>query len=371
MRLFLALTLAAMTAAFPAAAQHEHHGGKETLGRVSFPTSCAAAVQPEIDRAAAMLHSFWFDATHKAFDKIAAADPGCAMAHWGVAMTLWGNPFVRQPIPAERQQAGLAAAERAIALASRATHREQMYIDAAAALWRDADTLDHIARLARHEQAMKALYEAHPEDSEAAMFYARAIIANAPPTDLEFKRQLYAASLLEPLFAKQPDHPGLAHYIIHTFDSPKLATHGLSAAKRYAAIAPAAPHALHMPSHIFTRLGYWDESIGTNRRSAAAEPDSNAAAHPNDYMVYAYLQQGRDADAWRVIARSREMADRYYGGILGYNAAAMPARYALERSAWKEAAAFRASRVRSARHEAGTRRKRRARSPRSVRSATR
>jgi tetratricopeptide (TPR) repeat protein len=340
MRCSIFLSVAAIVLASPAVAQHEQHGGKETLGRVSFPTSCAAAVQPDVDRAAAMLHSFWFDATHKAFDKVAAADPTCAMAHWGVAMTLWGNPFVRQPIPAERQQAGLAAAERAAALASRATHREQMYIEAAAALWRDADKLDHNARLARHEQAMQALYEAHPEDPEAAMFYARAVIANAPPTDLEFKRQRYAATLLEPLFDKQPDHPGLAHYIIHTFDSPNLATHGLAAAKRYAQIAPAAPHALHMPSHIFTRLGYWDESIETNRRSAAAEPDSNAAVHANDYMVYAYLQQGRDAEAWRVISRAREMANRYYGAILGYNAAAMPARYALERSAWKEAAAI-------------------------------
>jgi hypothetical protein len=287
-----------------------------------------------------MLHSFWFDAAHKAFDKVATVDPTCAMAHWGVAMTLWGNPFVRQPIPPERQRAGLAAAERAIALASKATHRERMYIDAAAALWREGDKIDHLARLARHEDGMKALYDAHPDDPEAAMFYARAIIANAPPTDLEFKRQRYAATLLEPLFEKQPDHPGLAHYIIHTFDSPKLAEHGLSAARRYAVIAPSAPHALHMPSHIFTRLGYWDESIETNRRSAAAEPDSNAAAHPNDYMVYAYLQQGRDGDAWRVVARSRDAADRYYGGILGYNAVAMPARYALERSAWTEASAL-------------------------------
>ncbi|HEY7408693.1 MAG TPA: hypothetical protein VH638_10545 [Gemmatimonadaceae bacterium] len=321
-----------------AAAQHEHHGAGEVLGRVSFPTSCAAGVQPDIDRAAAMLHSFWFEAAHRAFDAIATTDPACAMAHWGVAMTLWGNPFVRQPIPAERQRTGLAAAERALALASKVSHREQMYIEAVAALWRDADALDHLARLARHEQAMKALHEAHPDDTEATVFYARAIIANAPPTDLEFKRQLFAATLLEPLFKKQPDHPGLAHYIIHTFDAPQLATHGLSAARRYAAIAPAAPHALHMPSHIFTRLGYWDESIETNRRSAAAEPDSNAAAHPNDYMVYAYLQQGRDGEAARVVARSRDVADRYYGGIRDYNAVAMPARYALERSAWKEAA---------------------------------
>ncbi|MGQ0648736.1 MAG: tetratricopeptide repeat protein, partial [Gemmatimonadaceae bacterium] len=167
-----------------------------------------------------------------------------------------------------------------------------------------------------------------------------AVIANAPPADLEFKRQLYAGTLLEPMFTKQPEHPGLAHYLIHTFDSPKLAQHGLDAAKRYAAIAPAAPHALHMPSHIFTRLGLWDESIETNRRSAKAEPDSNAAVHPNDYMVYAYLQQGRDAEAERVVSRSRVAADRYYGAVLGYNAAAMQARYALERSAWRDAAAL-------------------------------
>jgi hypothetical protein len=337
MRLLLTLS-AAIIAASPAFAQHEHHGGGETVGKVSFPTSCNAAVQPQMDRAAAMLHSFWFEAANRAFTAIAAADSTCAMAHWGVAMTLWGNPFVRQPIPAERQRDGLAAAERAAARASHVSHREQMYIEAATALWRDNDRLDHLARLARHEEAMKKLYDAHGDDPEAAVFYARAVIANAPPTDLEFKRQLYAATLLEPLFAKQPDHPGLAHYIIHTFDSPKLANHGLAAAKRYAAIAPAAPHALHMPSHIFTRLGYWDESIATNRRSANAESDSNAAVHPNDYMVYAYLQQGRDREAGRVVTRSRDVANRYYGAILGYNALAMQARYALERSAWSEAA---------------------------------
>jgi tetratricopeptide (TPR) repeat protein len=339
MRLPLSLT-AVLLVTSPALAQHEHHAGGETLGKVSFPTSCNASVQPQMDRAAAMLHSFWFEEAHKTFAEIAKADPTCAMAHWGVAMTLWGNPFVRQPIPAERQRDGMAAAERAVALASRASHREQMYIDAAAALWRDAEKLNHLARLGRHEEAMKKLYDAHGDDPEAAVFYARAIIANAPPTDLEFRRQLYAATLLEPLFEKQPDHPGLAHYIIHTFDSPKLATHGLAAAKRYAAIAPAAPHALHMPSHIFTRLGYWDESIETNRRSANAEPDSNAAVHPNDYMVYAYLQQGRDGEAGQVVSRSRGAADAYYGAILGYNAVAMQARYALERSAWAEAAAL-------------------------------
>ena len=339
MRFALAALAAAALSAAPARAQHEHHG-TDTLGTVVFPTSCAPAVQPAFERAAAMLHSFWFEAAQRAFEQVAAADTSCAMAHWGVAMTLWGNPFVRQPIPPERQRAGLAAAERAAALAGGASHRERMYVDAAQALWRATAEGDHLAGLARHEEAMKALYDAHPEDPEAAMFYARAVIANAPPTDLQYRRQLYAASLLEPLFARQPEHPGLAHYIIHTFDSPKLARQGLTAAKRYAAIAPAAPHALHMPSHIFTRLGLWDESIATNRRSAAAEPDSNAAVHPNDYMVYAYLQEGRDVEARAVVSRTENQADRFYGAIVGYNAVAMPARYALERADWAAAAAL-------------------------------
>ena len=335
----VSLCLALCVAVSPALAQqHDHAGG--TLGTVSFPTSCASAVQPQFDRAAAMLHSFWFAEANKAFSDVATADPTCAMAHWGVAMTAWGNPFVRQPIAAAQQTVGLAAAERAKALAANAEHREQMYIDAALALWRDAATMDHLARLARHETAMKMLYELHPEDPEAAMFYARAVIANAPPTDLTFKRQLVAAGVLEPMFKERPDHPGLAHYIIHTFDSPKLASQGLAAAKRYAEIAPAAPHALHMPSHIFTRLGYWDESIATNRRSANAEPDSNAAEHPNDYMVYAYLQQGRDGEAKKVVERARPASDVFYRAVAGYNAVAMQARFALERSAWREAAAL-------------------------------
>jgi tetratricopeptide (TPR) repeat protein len=335
-----AIALATGLAASPVAGQHDHGKPGEKLGAVSFSTSCTQGVQKHFDRAMAMLHSFWFDEANKTFTYVANADPTCAMAHWGVAMTAWGNPFVRQPIGAEQQRIGLAAAERAALLARNAPHREQMYIDAALALWRDADKADHLARLARHEEAMRKLYQTHPEDPEAAMFYARALIANASPTDLKFTSQLRAASLLEPLFEKQPDHPGLAHYIIHTFDSPKLAGQGLSAAKRYASIAPAAPHALHMPSHIFTRLGLWDESIHTNRRSAAAEPDSNAAVHPNDYMVYAYLQQGRDKEAWTVVARTKAAADRFYGAILGYNAAAMQARFALERSAWADAAAL-------------------------------
>ncbi|MCI0435814.1 MAG: hypothetical protein L0271_19555, partial [Gemmatimonadetes bacterium] len=220
-----------------------------------------------------------------------------------------------------------------------ATARERAWLDAAAALWADPQQ-NHLERMRAHEAAMKRVVDAHPDDGEATIFYGRIVVANAPPNDLTFARQLHAATIFEPLFAKQPDHPGLAHYIIHAFDSPALADQGLDAAKRYAGIAPAAPHALHMPSHIFTRLGHWEESIATNARSAQAEANPDAAVHPMDYMVYAYLQMGRDREAGEVVARATQQSDRFYGGLLGYNFAAMPARFALERNQWAAAAAL-------------------------------
>jgi tetratricopeptide (TPR) repeat protein len=287
-----------------------------------------------------MLHSFWFDEAQRTFEQIAKDDPKCAMAQWGIAMTLLGNPLVGQPLPDARLHDAVNAAERADALAERVTPRERGYIDATLALYRDVGP-DRRPRLQAYENVMRAVRDQHPEDPEAAIFYALALIANAPPNDLTFAHQREASEILTPLFAKQPNHPGLAHYIIHAFDSPRLAAYGLDAARRYADIAPSAPHALHMPSHIFTRLGYWDESIATNRRSAAAEPDSNAAVHAMDYMVYAYLQEGRDEEARKVVSRAVQNADRFYGGTLGYNFAAMPARYALERGSWSEAAQLR------------------------------
>jgi tetratricopeptide (TPR) repeat protein len=323
-----------------AQAGHHHPASSEKLGRVSFPTSCNAAVQPRFERAVAMLHSFWFDEAHRAFQQVAADDPTCAVAHWGIAMTLLGNPLIGQPLPEPRLKSAVAAAERASALAAHASPRERAYVDAALALYRDVGA-DRRPRLQAYESAMRTVREQFPDDAEAAIFYAIAVVANAPPSDLTFARQKHAAEVLTPLFARQPDHPGLAHYIIHAFDSPRLAEHGLGAARRYADIAPSAPHALHMPSHIFTRLGYWDESISTNRRSAAAEPDSNAAVHPMDYMVYAYLQQGRDEEARKVVTRAVQNDDRFYAGIIGYNFAAMPARYALERGRWVDAAQLR------------------------------
>ncbi|MBW3572531.1 MAG: hypothetical protein KY467_15625, partial [Gemmatimonadetes bacterium] len=328
----------ALLAATPAGAQDHAHAAHGDVGRVHFPTSCSAAAQPAFERGVAMLHSFWFDQALRTFQQAAAADPGCAMAHWGVAMTLLGNPFTgASPAEGELREA-LAAARAAVAGAR--TARERGYAEAVLALYHDYPSVDHRTRLRAHEEAMRGVHQAHPEDPEAAIFYARAVIANAPPADLTFARQLYAARLLEPLFRARPDHPGLAHYTIHAYDAPPIAGQGLDAARRYADIAPAAPHALHMPSHIFTRLGHWDESIETNRRSAAAEPDSNAAVHPNDYMVYAYLQQGRDAAAERVVRRAVQNTDRFYSSILGYNYVAMPARLALERGRWEDAAAL-------------------------------
>jgi len=334
----VALLFSIALAPVASAQDHQHAGDPATVGTVRFPTSCSAAAQPHFEQAVAMLHSFWFEQAQGAFEEVARHDPTCAMAHWGIAMTLLGNPYTGVAPQPERQAAATAAAERAVALAASASPRERGYAESVRALHDTKGTPDFRTRLRAHEAGLDRLRRQAPDDPEATIFYGRAVIANAPPDDLAFERQRYAASLLEPLFADRPDHPGLAHYLIHAYDSPALAQHGLGAAQRYAGIAPAAPHALHMPSHIFTRLGHWDESIDMNTRSAAAEPNPNAAVHPMDYLVYAYIQQGRHGEARRVVDRAIELPDRFYGGILGYNFAAMPARYALERSDWAAAA---------------------------------
>jgi Tfp pilus assembly protein PilF len=337
----LPVVFGALALAGPLRAQeHEHAAGGEAIGSVHFPTSCNEAAQERFDRGVAKLHSFWFASANEEFAAAAAADPACAMAHWGTAMTHWGNPMARNAPSAEQTTEAVAALARAEALAGGATPRERAYIEAAAALYRDHETVGFLDRMRAHEEALQAVVAANPDDTEAAIFHARMMVANADPADLTFARQQEAAEILLPLFEAQPQHPGLAHYIIHAFDAPPIAGQGLAAAQRYAEIAPAAPHALHMPSHIFTRLGYWDESIETNRRSAEASPQPDAAVHPLDYMVYAYLQQGMDAAAEEVVGRIATPDDPYYGAIQGYNAAAMPARYALERGDWTAAAAL-------------------------------
>jgi tetratricopeptide (TPR) repeat protein len=338
--LALALTLLGAPAALAQEHDHGHAGDASGIGRVEFPTRCAPAAQAHFERGVAMLHSFWFEAAEHAFQEAAAADARCPMPHWGIAMTLLGNPFTGVSPSAASLARALEAAERAQTLAAATDARELGYARAALALYADHGNTPFRARLQAHEAAMRALHQAHPDDAEAAIFLARAMIANAPPSDLSTR----SSSRRPPSWSRSSTTVPTTRGSRTTPSTPSTRRRSPSGRwtrrARYAGIAPDAPHALHMPSHIFTRLGYWDESIETNRRSAAAEPDSNAAVHPMDYLVYAYLQQGRDEEARAVVERAVQHADRFYGGILGYNFAAMPARLALERGRWADAAAL-------------------------------
>lgn len=335
----LALALALALPASATAQEHQH--GAENLGTVKFPVSCNAEAQNRMNRAVAMLHSFWFPEARRTFESVVQADSGCGVAYWGIALSHFGNPMAGG-ISGPAQAAGWQAAQKAASIGAR-SDRDRAYIEAAAALFRDHDKLDNRTRMRAYEQVMKSIVERFPDDEEAKIFHGIIRVANAPPTDLTFAQQKEAAQVLTALYKQQPKHPGLAHYIIHAFDSPPLANLALDAARQYADIAPAAPHAQHMPSHIFTRLGYWDESIKTNRRSADLEPTPGAKSHASDYMVYAYLQQGRDAQAKEVIEAIGANTTGYLpaGNLAGYNTFAMVARYALERDDWKAAAALR------------------------------
>ncbi len=336
--------------AAPQADQHGHGAPAGRLGAVHFPTSCTPAAQPAFDRGVALLHSFWFSAAIESFQTALAADPRCVIGQWGIAMSWWGNPFAGFRSP-QGLTAGLAATDAARASGA-GTDREKAYVGAVDLLFRDAATIDQRARTLAYEQAMAALAARYPDDIEARIFYALALDQTALPTDKTYTNQLKAAAILEDEFTRQPEHPGLAHYIIHSFDVPALAPRALDAARRYAKIAPDAPHALHMPSHTFTRVGSWQESIDTNIASAAAARKANAATeelHALDYEVYAYLQTAQDAAAKRTIggiaAPGERLAQPGAGNAApppaGYYAlAAMPARYALERAAWAEAAAL-------------------------------
>jgi len=321
----------------PGSAQEHAHGAGD-LGSVSFPVTCSPEARVRMNTAVAMLHSFWFPEARRAFEEVAEADPGCGIAWWGVALTHFGNPMAGGS-GSSGQAAGWAAAQKGLAAGAR-TARERQYIEAAAVLFRDHATVDNRTRMRAYERAMQAIAEQYPDDTEARIFHSIFMVANASPTDLTFAQQKRAAEVLTRLYREQPRHPGLAHYIIHAFDSPPLAQLALDAARQYADIAPAAPHAQHMPSHIFTRLGYWDESIRVNRRSADLEDTPGGKSHPMDYLVYAYLQQGKDAEALNVIQElGGNTTGEYIAGTLGsYNAVAIPARYALERDDWASAA---------------------------------
>jgi tetratricopeptide (TPR) repeat protein len=333
-KLFLIVALIALVHASLGRTQER---ATEKLGKVHFPVSCSAAAQEQFDRAVALLHSFWLDEAAKAFAAIAQADPGCAMAHWGSAMTLFGNPFT-WPLSGKALPDGWAAVEKAKAAQAK-TQRERDYIGAVEMFYKDWDKVDHRTRALAYAKAMEELAQRYPEDTEASVFYALALDVTALPTDKTYANQLKAAKILEKVFAEQPDHPGVAHYLIHSYDFPPIAAQGLTAARRYASIAPSAPHALHMPSHIFTRQGLWEESIETNRRSAATSKSHFDSLHAMDYLEYAYLQGARDRDAKRVLDEiaAIKKVDREHL-VTAYALAAIPARYALERGRWADAA---------------------------------
>jgi hypothetical protein len=335
-------------------AQHEQHAGgaPDQIGaaHVKFETSCAAPVRDDFNKGVALLHSFWFPEAIAAFNDILKRDPSCAMAHWGIALSHWGNPFAGIKNPKVVEQARMAI-EQAKTTGS-PTPRERALIDAVAQLTTDATPATHPARIAAYEAAMAKVASEHPKDIEIKMFWALAINQTAPATDKTYARQLKAAEILEPLFASMPEHPGLAHYIIHAYDTPPLAPKALAAARRYASLAPAVPHALHMPSHTFTRVGYWKESIETNRRSADAARKAGGPAgageelHALDYQIYAYLQLAQDTAAKSSLERALSVVggqDGIAAGAAGagaYALAVMPARFALERGQWAEAAAL-------------------------------
>jgi len=382
-RRVLILILAILCLVSVATAQ-EKSGDAEKLGKVHFAVSCLPDTQLQFDRATAMLHSFWYPQGFNAFAEIAKTDPGCAMAYWGMAISRRGNPLVGAPSPQVLKD-GLESAGKA-KLAEAKTQRERDYIAAIETYYKDWDKLDYRTRVMAYEKAMEQVYLRYPEDSEAAVFYALAmneavtvlpadpnftrqlkagailekVLASEAavfyalatneavtvlPADPNFTRQLKAGAILEKVLAANPEHPGALHYLIHSYDFPALADRGLVAARQYGDVAPSAPHALHMPSHVYSMLGMWQDSIKSNK---AALSVAKGYAHALDFMVYAYLQMAQDIEAKRGVERSMELqksqgasgAANPTGAVLaGYTAlAAIPARYAIERGAWAEAA---------------------------------
>ena len=346
---FSETVITALIVAFPLKAQEHdaHRHGGDRLGRVSFPVSCTPEARRRFEHAMAVLHSFWWEEGEKAFNAVLAADSTCPMAHWGIALNAWGNPFASGPAGPTLAK-GVEAASRATALPAR-TRRERGFIAAVAALYRDAESRSNAARLQAYADTMARLYRDYPRDVEVAIYHALALLATAPRTDTSFAQQRRAIGILEPLFARHPQHPGLAHYVIHATDSPPLARLGLPAARRYARIAPAAPHAQHMPSHIFVRLGLWDETVASNWKSFKAGIDYAAGAglpnatphelHALDYAVYGYLQRGQDSAARATVALVRGIRPTDARALIyAYNSTAMEARIPLERGDWTAAA---------------------------------
>ena len=326
-----------LTLAQPALAQADD----QKLGKVHFETSCKPDAQKQFDRAILYQHSFWYRASQMAFEDALKADPECGMAYWGIALSLLWNPHV--PAPAKNLGEGAAAIAKGKSVGAN-TQRERDYIDALAVIYADHDKLGHLPRTQAYAKAMEQVALRYPQDDEAQIHYALALNTSASPADKSYANQLKGAAILEPIFMRQPQHPGVAHYLIHLYDYPPIAEKGLKAARLYAKIAPDAAHAQHMPSHIFTRVGYWQESIDSNivaARVAKASSDLHDQLHSMDYLVYAHLQLGQDAKAKAVLDDMTTVAGFTETFLPGpYAMAASPARYAIERGDWKAAAAL-------------------------------
>lgn len=339
-RRFLPVLVSLSFLLFPLATfAHEDDKPSGRLGTVAFPNSCSEKVKADFERGVAMLHSFWYNAAEETFAKVFEKDPQCAIAAWGYASILMNNPLAGQGASKENAAKAVAALDKAKQVRA-GTLRERDYIDAVSAYYEDWANRGEKARQQARADAYAKLAASYPADDEAQIFHALYNAATQQQSDQTYAAYLKSAAILEEQFRKHPDHPGVAHYLIHSYDAPPIAEKGLNAAKRYASIAPAAPHALHMPSHIFTRVGYWEESAATNKRSmdvAKKNNDTAEAYHAVDYMVYAYLQLGRDKEARRYADEVAAVARTSPAIAIPYAVAAMPARIAVERGNWKAA----------------------------------
>jgi tetratricopeptide (TPR) repeat protein len=337
-KLLFAASIATVAAAGPCAPVLAQDDTDQKLGKVHFATSCNDTAQRRFDRAMRYQHSFWYAESKEIYQEALKADPECAIAYWGIALALLNNPHGAVPTP--NLPLGLAAIEKGQAVGAK-TERERDYIDALSVMYVDYDKIPHQARVQSYLKKMAALATKYPDDDEAQIFYAITLNVAASPADKTYANQLKGAAILEPIWQRQPQHPGIAHYLIHLYDYPPIADKGIPAALRYSKIAPNAPHAQHMPSHIFTRVGYWKESIAANLASvqaAKASKESGDQLHGQDYLVYAYLQLGQDAAARQVIDQmeaTQPNPDVYAGA---FAQAASPARYVVERGDWKGAA---------------------------------
>ena len=313
----------------------------KALGTVHFETSCKPEAQILFDRGMLYQHSFWYRASQRAFEDALKADPECGIAYWGIALSLLWNPHV--PTPAKNLAEGAAMLAKAN-IAGAKSQRELDYLAALAVMYADHEKIDHRTRIQAYAKAMEELAQRYPNDDEAQIYYALALNTSASPADKTYANQLKGAAILEPIAKRQPQHPGVAHYLIHLYDYPPIAEKGLDAARRYAKVAPASAHAQHMPSHVFTRVGFWKDSIASNvesSRVARADKEGHDQLHAMDYLVYAYLQLGQDKKAAAIIDEMNAVTGFTETFIAGpYALAASPARYAVERGDWKAAAAL-------------------------------